>query len=202
MSIGQRIKALRLQQNMSIDDLADKIGKNRTTIYRYEKGDIENLPLDVLEPLAKVLETTPAYLMGWENDKDDDKNFHDVDIHFVEAIGGMIKKLRLQKQLTIEEFANETGIPIEELKKYETGKSQIPKSVIEILANFLNVTVDDLTSANITVNGTHMAYVSNSKTHVRHLKIWYDEVGDIVLKDKELNKIIEYTKFLLYLRNK
>lgn len=48
---------------MSVDDLAAKLGKNRATIYRYEKGDIENLPLDVLEPLAKALETTPGYLM-------------------------------------------------------------------------------------------------------------------------------------------
>ena len=41
------------------------LNKNRATIYRYENGDIENMPIDVLEPLAKALNTTPAYLMGW-----------------------------------------------------------------------------------------------------------------------------------------
>lgn len=65
MSIGKRIKFLRVQRGMSIDDLAAKLSKNRTTVYRYENGDIENLPLDVLGPLAEALETTPAYLMGW-----------------------------------------------------------------------------------------------------------------------------------------
>ena len=50
---------------MSADRLAELLGKNRSTIYRYEAGEIENLPLDILEPIAKALETTPAYLMGW-----------------------------------------------------------------------------------------------------------------------------------------
>lgn len=205
MIIGQKIKELRKQLNMSVDDLASKLDKNRATIYRYERGDIENLPLDVLEPLANALETTPGYLMGWEETPKNVSrgiNNKDVNIQLVETVGDMIKKLRLQKQLTLEEFANETGVPIEELKNYETGKNQIPKSVIETLAKFLNVTIDDLTSANITVNGTHMAYVSNSKTHVRHLRLWYDAVGDVILTDEELNKIIEYAKFLLYLRYK
>ena len=67
MSIGQRIKSMRMRQGLSIDDLADRLGKNRTTIYRYENGDIENLPLGILDSLAEALNTTPAYLMGWES---------------------------------------------------------------------------------------------------------------------------------------
>ena len=67
MSIGRRIKAIRTQQGLSIDDLARKLGKNRTTVYRYENGDIENLPLNILDSLADALNTTPAHLMGWEN---------------------------------------------------------------------------------------------------------------------------------------
>lgn len=66
MSIGQRIRMIRKQQGLSIDDLAYKLGKNRTTIYRYENGDIENLPLGILDSLASALNTTPAYLMGWD----------------------------------------------------------------------------------------------------------------------------------------
>ena len=65
MSLGKKIKYLRKKQNMSVDELASKLGKNRATIYRYENGDIENLPLDALDPLAKALRTTPGYLMGW-----------------------------------------------------------------------------------------------------------------------------------------
>lgn len=48
MSIGEKIKQLRKQLGMSVDELAIMLGKNRATVYRYEKGDIENLPLDML----------------------------------------------------------------------------------------------------------------------------------------------------------
>ena len=66
MNIGQRIKQRRKELKMSADELGKRLGKDRSTIYRYEKGDIENLPLDILEPIAKALLTTPQYLMGWE----------------------------------------------------------------------------------------------------------------------------------------
>lgn len=65
MKIGERIKQRRLELGYTADALAKLLNKNRATIYRYENGDIENMPIDVLEPLAKALNTTPAYLMGW-----------------------------------------------------------------------------------------------------------------------------------------
>ena len=67
MTIGERIKRRRLELGLSADDVAHALGKNRATIYRYESNDIEKLPTTVLEPLAEVLKTTPAYLMGWED---------------------------------------------------------------------------------------------------------------------------------------
>ncbi len=66
MNIGQRIKERRKALKMSANDLGKRLGKDRSTIYRYENGEIENLPIDFLEPIAVALKTTPAYLMGWE----------------------------------------------------------------------------------------------------------------------------------------
>lgn len=71
MSVGERIKARRKELNLSVDEVADKLGKNRATIYRYESDEIENLPVTVLEPLAKILNTTPSYLMGWDKIEED-----------------------------------------------------------------------------------------------------------------------------------
>lgn len=66
MTVGEKIKALRKEKGISADKLAELIGKDRATIYRYESRDIEKLPTNVIEPLAKALGTTPAFLMGWE----------------------------------------------------------------------------------------------------------------------------------------
>ena len=61
MTVGKRIRERRNELHMSVDELAKRLNKNRATVYRYEKGEIENLPIDVLEPLAKALDTTPQY---------------------------------------------------------------------------------------------------------------------------------------------
>ena len=90
MSIGNNIKNRRIELNMSAEALAKKIKKNRATIYRYENSDIENLPANILEPLAKALNTTPAYLMGWkeENDEEEYKKVYKVPV-YGEIAGGV-----------------------------------------------------------------------------------------------------------------
>lgn len=66
MTTGDLIKARRKEIAMSAERLAEKVGVSPATIYRYEKGDIEKVPVDVIKDIAKALNTTPAYLMGWE----------------------------------------------------------------------------------------------------------------------------------------
>lgn len=70
MNIGDRMKQRRKQLKLTADEVAEKIGVSRSNVYRYEKGDIEKLPLEVLEPLSEILQTTPQQLMGWESGND------------------------------------------------------------------------------------------------------------------------------------
>ena len=65
MTVGERIKNRREEIGMTVDELAEKLGKNRATIYRYERGDIEKLPIEILEPISRALDVTPGFLMGW-----------------------------------------------------------------------------------------------------------------------------------------
>lgn len=66
MSAGRRIKQRRLELNLSAEELAERIDKDRSTVYRYESGDISRITIDMLFPLAEALETTPAYILGME----------------------------------------------------------------------------------------------------------------------------------------
>ena len=67
MTTGERIKQLRKDLGLSADELGKMIGKDRSTIYRYERGEIENATVDVVPRLAKALQTTPQYILGWDN---------------------------------------------------------------------------------------------------------------------------------------
>ena len=69
MTTGQRIKERRKEIGMSAEKLAEKTGLSPATVYRYEKGDIEKVPGKLLAPIAKALQTTPHYLMGWEGNE-------------------------------------------------------------------------------------------------------------------------------------
>lgn len=89
MKIGQKIKLKREQIGLSVDELAEILGKNRATIYRYESSEIEKLPTTVLEPLAKALKTTPAYLMGWEEPADTLTVLPQDKIHMIPVFGSV-----------------------------------------------------------------------------------------------------------------
>ena len=71
MLIGERIKARRLQIDMSQDELAKKVGyKSRSSINKIEL-DGRGLPYPKIVKIAEALQVTPGYLMGWEDDKEE-----------------------------------------------------------------------------------------------------------------------------------
>lgn len=70
MTIGNRIKNLRVQRNLSQSELAEMIGTIKQTIYKYETGIITNIPTDKITQLAKIFKVSPAYLMGWDTEEE------------------------------------------------------------------------------------------------------------------------------------
>ena len=69
MTLGEKVKLKREELNLSQEELAEKMNyKSKTSIHKIAAG-ITDLPLSKVKELAAVLKTTPAYLMGWEEDK-------------------------------------------------------------------------------------------------------------------------------------
>lgn len=70
MEIGERIKLKREELNMSQDELAKKVGyKSRSSVNKIE-SDGRGLPQNKIVLFANALQTTSAYLMGWENENE------------------------------------------------------------------------------------------------------------------------------------
>ena len=66
MKIGDRIKHRRIELGMSQDELARRLGyRSRSSINKIEK-DASGLPQTKIAAIASVLQTTPSYIMGWE----------------------------------------------------------------------------------------------------------------------------------------
>ena len=61
---GRRIKERRLELGISAEDLAERIGAVRSTIYRYEQGICKTLKLSVIEKISNELKVNPEWLVG------------------------------------------------------------------------------------------------------------------------------------------
>ena len=67
--LSQKIKELRLKNGMTLEQVGDIVGVGKSTVRKWETGMIANMRRDKIALLAKALGTTPAYLMGWKDDK-------------------------------------------------------------------------------------------------------------------------------------
>ena len=80
MGIGDMIKKRREELKLTQEELAEKLGyKSRSSINKIESG-INELPQSKIVEFAKVLKTTPSYLMGWE-----DEHFNNTIEYFVDT---------------------------------------------------------------------------------------------------------------------
>ena len=66
--MAQRIKALRQEKGLTLEQVADIVGVGKSTVRKWETGMIANMRRDKIADLAKALGTTPAYLMGWKEE--------------------------------------------------------------------------------------------------------------------------------------
>lgn len=66
MKVNEIIKKRRKELGLTLKQVAEKLGVSESLISRYESNDVKNMGIDKIIPLAKVLDTTPAFLMGWE----------------------------------------------------------------------------------------------------------------------------------------
>ena len=66
--MAQRIKQLRQDRGLTLEQVAEVVGVGKSTVRKWETGMIANMRRDKIADLAKALETTPAYLMGWKEE--------------------------------------------------------------------------------------------------------------------------------------
>lgn len=67
MGVRSVIKNRRLELQLTMKEVAEKVGVSEATVSRWESGDIENMRRDKIAALAKALQITPAVLMGWDD---------------------------------------------------------------------------------------------------------------------------------------
>lgn len=71
----ERLKKLRQEMGYSVEELAQDVGVSKTTVHRWENGEIKNLRQENIGKLAQTLHTSPSNLLGWGKTAEDDTEF-------------------------------------------------------------------------------------------------------------------------------
>lgn len=66
---AKRLKDTRESLNVSAKELADGIGVNKGTIFRYEKGEFKSIKQSKLEAISSYLNVNPDYLLGKSDER-------------------------------------------------------------------------------------------------------------------------------------
>ena len=69
MELNEKVRTLRKQHGLTLEEVGNYVGVGKSTVRKWENGDIVNMHRDKIAKLAAVLHTTPAYLMGWDEDQ-------------------------------------------------------------------------------------------------------------------------------------
>lgn len=70
MDMAQRIKKLRKQNNLTQEELASKLGLQKSAIAKYENGRVENMKRSIIQEMSRIFNVSPIYLLGWEEQEE------------------------------------------------------------------------------------------------------------------------------------
>lgn len=65
MSFGKRLQIAREKSGLTLEEVGKIVGKSKSTIQRYESGQVSNLNNKIISELAEAVRVSPVYLMGW-----------------------------------------------------------------------------------------------------------------------------------------
>lgn len=153
MTVGERIKEVRLKMGMSQVDFADKINVSKQTLYKYENNIITNIPSDKIAEAARIGDVSPEYLMGWESD-DDDKLHRKFFKPYLQNLkknisakkevnpmtqGERVKEIRKALNLTMEKFGEKLGVTKVAISLIEKGVNSLTDQMAKAICREYNV---------------------------------------------------------------
>ena len=143
--IGERIKYLREELELTQDQMAKEIGCKRSAYSLWELNK-NTIPLNYLNLIANKFHINIDFLVGLSEDKNIDFNSNDID---KVNLGKRIKLARKSVNYTQEKLALKLNTTHSVISAYESGKTNIPTLFIIEIAKFTNKSLNWLLGKNI-----------------------------------------------------
>lgn len=198
------IKSRRKELNLTLEQVGDLVGVGKSTVRKWETGDIENMKRDKIVKLAKALRVSPSYIMGIEEKSNETDIFPVKEIPIVSQISAGLpiyaeenildhtyiatKQLNTNKEIfglrvtgdsMNREFRDGDVVIVEKDAVVENGQIGV------VMVNGFNATVK-----RVRYNGNQIVLLPDS-TNDEHLPQVYGEKDNI----KIVGKVISSQKF-------
>lgn len=142
--LGVLIRDARLATGKSLEECAQAVGVTPDRFEGYELG-VEPPSLPELEILAYTLRVPLEHFWGNERLKKNGKvvtlDADQVKTLRQKMIGALLRKVRVEGEITLETLASKTGLGMELLEQYELGEAAIPIPELESISQVLNTSI-------------------------------------------------------------
>lgn len=145
--LGELIREARVRAGRSIDDCAGVLAIPPEAFIQAEAGEhVVSLP--ELEVLAIYLQVPMAYFWGSQKPASEpEPDFQTLLTLRHRMLGVQLRQARLDAEMSIEELAAKTGLPVEEVQHYEASPESISLLTLERISRALDLSLDDFVYA-------------------------------------------------------
>lgn len=169
MTFAERLKELRKEKGMSMDEVGKYLGVGRANIYKYEHGLIENVPPDKVHKLASLFGVTRPYMMGWTDERhvNPDKNLDMVAEKLRKHTGRNVSVRNAWKPARASDCTTAATQALRALAKFKISRTPIyPQQVLQAsnvatIVTFDNPKEMDLKDDEIVVSSEHRDHDGN-----------------------------------------
>ena len=138
MEIGALLKSRRELLGLTLEDVAEAVGINKSTILRWESGEVKNMKRDKISKLADILQISPLEILGMEPKNDSleiksiaAKNLNDLSIPIKDSEESLKRRMIMYSLMTNPRF-EDIAHKLEKMPKEEQEKMlNIIESIIE-----------------------------------------------------------------------
>lgn len=131
MTIGERLKKLREERGIPLEELADRLDIAPDCMAEVEKGT-RRLSMATLTEVAGIFDVDISYFTEENGNKD--KN----------TVGARLRRLREQKGITLSELSRRSGVSLAHISEIERSRSTASLKTLEKLAAVLEVSPSSL----------------------------------------------------------
>lgn len=187
--LGKRIKTVREEREITLDVLAYEISLNKSTLSRYERGEIATPKIPVINAIANALHVNPAWLIGKSSDRSYTPPNNSFCLFEPNNLFGPIKNLRKARNLSQDDVAFAIGISKEHYAAIENGHNTDCVTLAKLALFFCCSTDFALSFDGVVFEAENLEFVTSTLGRL------HNAFSKLSANNQE--KVIEYAQNLL-----